>query len=64
MKHNNICVTGIAEEEESEQGVENLLEEMMIENFPNLVNAKSHKSRKFRESQTSWAQRGLHQDTS
>ena len=51
-------------EEESEQGIKNLSEETMIENFPNLVKEKTHKSRKLRESQTSWTQRDLHQDTS
>ena len=36
MKHNNICIMGIPEEE-SEQGIENLFEEIMTKNFPNLV---------------------------
>ena len=36
MKHNNIHIIGIPEEEE-EQGLENLLEKVMMENFPNLM---------------------------
>ena len=37
MKHNNIFIRGIAEGEESEQGIENLSEAIRTENFPNLV---------------------------
>ena len=37
MKYNNICIVGIPEGEESEQGIENLIEEIMTKNFPNLV---------------------------
>ena len=36
---------GIPEGEESEQGIENLFEEIMTENFPNLVKKKKHNSR-------------------
>ena len=36
MKHNNICIMGIPGEE-SEQGIKNLFEEIMTENFLNLV---------------------------
>ena len=36
MKHNNIHIIGIPEEEE-EQGIENLFEKVMMENFPNLM---------------------------
>ena len=35
MKHKNICIIGIPEGEE-EQGIENLFEKVMMENFPNL----------------------------
>ena len=37
MKHNNICIIGISEGEEEEQGIENLFEKVMMENFPNLT---------------------------
>ena len=39
MKHNNIRIIQIPEEEE-EQGKENLFEKVMIENFPNLMREK------------------------
>ena len=38
MKCNNIHIIGIVEEEE--QGVENLFEQVMMENFPNLMREK------------------------
>ena len=37
MKHNNISIMRIPEGEEREQGIEHLFEEIMTENFPNLV---------------------------
>ncbi|KAF6084331.1 hypothetical protein HJG60_008602 [Phyllostomus discolor] len=40
MKCNNICVIGIPEGEEIEQGIENLFKKIMTENFPNLVRKK------------------------
>ena len=40
MKHNNICIIGISEGEEEEQGVENLFEKVIMENFPNLMREK------------------------
>ena len=40
MKHNNICITGIPEGEEEEQGIENLFEKVMMQNFPNLMREK------------------------
>ena len=40
MKHNNICMMGILEGEESKQRIENMSEEIMTENFLNLVNKK------------------------
>ena len=40
MKHNNIRIIGIPEGEEEEQGIENLLEKVMMENFPNLIREK------------------------
>ena len=39
MKRNNIHITGIPEGEE-EQGIENLFERVMMENFPNLRREK------------------------
>ena len=40
MKHNNILIIGIPEGEEEEQGIENLFEKVMMENFPNLMRGK------------------------
>ena len=40
MKHYNMHIMGIPYGEESEQGIQNLTEEIMIENFPNLVKEK------------------------
>ena len=40
MKHNNICIRGIPEGEEEEQGIQNLFEKVMMENFPNLMREK------------------------
>ena len=40
MKGNNICIIGIPEGEEEEQGIENLFEKVMMEYFPNLMRGK------------------------
>ena len=40
MKCNNIRIIGIPEGKEEEQGAENLLEKVMMENFPNLMREK------------------------
>ena len=40
IKYNNIHVIGVPEGKESEQGIEDLFEEIMAENFPNLVKEK------------------------
>ena len=40
MKCNNIHIIGIPEGEEEEQGIENLFEKVMMENFPNLKREK------------------------
>ena len=40
MKRNNICIIGIPEGEEDDQGIENLFEKVMMENFPNLMREK------------------------
>ena len=44
MKWNNIRITEIQEGEEEEQGIENLFEKVMMENFNNLMREKSHKN--------------------
>ena len=45
MKCNNIHITGIPEGEEEEQGIENLFEKVMMENFPNLMRVDFLKAR-------------------
>ena len=40
MKPDNICIIGIPEGQEEEQGIENLFEKVMMENFPNLMREK------------------------
>ena len=40
MKHKNMRIIGIPEGEEEEQGIENLFEKVMMENFPNLRREK------------------------
>ena len=40
MKHNNIHMIGFPEGEERGQVIANLFEEIMAENFPNLLNLK------------------------
>ena len=63
MKRNNSRIIGIPEGEE-EQGIENLLEKVMMENCTNLMREKVTKSRKHRESPARGTQRGPLQDTS
>ena len=50
MKHNNIHMIRIPEGEEEEQGIENLFEKVMMENFPNLMREKSHTNPRITES--------------
>ena len=50
------------EGEEEEQKIENLFEKIIKENFPNLVKEIDIWVQET-ESQTSWTQRGQHQDT-
>ena len=65
FKHSNIRIIGVPEGEEEEQKIENLFEQIMKENFLNLVKEIDfRKSRKLRESQRSWTQGGTHQGTS
>ena len=63
MKHNNIHIIGIPEGEEEEQGIENLFEKLMMENFPNLMREKVAQIQE-RESQARGTQRGPLQDMS
>ena len=58
----NIHVIGVPQKEERETGRENLLEEIMAENFPNLGKER-HPDWGIPEFQTRGTQRRPHQDT-
>ena len=51
IKHTNIRITGVPEEEEKNKGTEKIFEEIIVENFPNM-RKEIIKSRKHRESDT------------
>ena len=62
LKHSNIRIIGVPEGEEEEQKIENLFEQIMKENFPNM--AKKIDFQEVQETQRvqrSWTQRGTHQ---
>ena len=40
MKQNSSHIIGMPDGEEQEQGIENLFEKVMMENFPNLMREK------------------------
>ena len=61
MEHNNIHIIGIPEREEEEQGIENLFEKVMMENFPKLMRKKVTQIQET-ESQSRGTQRGPLQD--
>ena len=64
FKHSNIWIIGFPEGEEEEQEIENLFENLMKENFPDLVKETDFLLRKPRKSQRNCTQRGTHQGTS
>ena len=47
IKHTNIQIIGVPEEEEKKKGYEKIFEEIIVENFPNkekeMVKSKRHK---------------------
>ena len=64
MMCKNICVIGITEGEEEEQGIENLFEKVMMENFPNLRREKVTQIQETQSPKSRGIQRGPLQDTS
>ena len=65
FKHSNIRIIGVTAGKEKEEEIENLFEQTIKENFPNLAKEIDFwKSRKLREPQSSWNQGSTHQDTS
>ena len=61
IKWANLWIVGIPEGEQKENGIENIFEEVMSENFTNF---RTHiiRYRKHRGPHTSWTQTGPHQD--
>ena len=64
MKHNNICIIGIPEGEEKDQGIENLFEKVMTKNFLNLVREKATQVQEAQIVPVKMNQRSPLQDTS
>ena len=67
LKRSNIQIIGVPAGEEEEQKIENLFEQIMKENFPNLakeINFQEVQEAQSQESQRSWTQGGTHQGTS
>ena len=64
MKCNNIHIIGIPEGEKEEQGIENLFEKVMMENFPDLMTEKVTGIQETQKVPTRGTQRGPLQDTS
>ena len=52
IKHNNICIIGVPEGKEREKVAENIFEDIIAENFPNLGERNSHLSPGSTESHT------------
>ena len=52
IKHSNIRIIGVPEEEKKKKGTEKIFEEIIGENFPNMGKEIVIKSRKHRESHT------------
>ena len=52
IKHTNIQMIGIPEEEETKKGYEKIFEEIIVENFPTLKREQSMKSKRHKESHT------------
>ena len=64
MKCNTIHIIGIPAGEEEEQGIENLFEKVMMENFPDLMTEKVTGIQETQKVPTRGTQRGPLQDTS
>ena len=52
IKHTNIGIIGVSEEEEKKKGTEKIFEEVIVENFPNMGKEIVNEARKHRESHT------------
>ena len=52
IKHTNIWIIGVTEEEEKKKGYMKIFEEMIVENFPNMEKERVIKSKRHKESRT------------
>ena len=52
IKHTNIRIIGVPEEEEKKKGYEKMFEEIIVENFPNMEKKIVNKSKRHKESHT------------
>ena len=65
LKHSNIEIIGLPEGEEQRQEIENLFEQIIKENFPNLAKEiEFQEVQEAQRSQPSGTQRGTHKGTS
>ena len=64
MKHNNIHIIGIPEGEKEKQGIENVFEKVIMENFPNLMREKATQIQESQRVPIRGTQRGPLQNTS
>ena len=62
IKCTNIWIIGVQERDEKEKGPENIFEDIIAENFPNM-RKETLKSRKHRGSHTGWTQGESYWDT-
>ena len=60
IKYANLCVIEVPEEEERQKGIENVFEEIMAENFPNLWKETDIQVGKLKDFQTRRTQRHSH----
>ena len=63
IKHTNIQIIGVPEEEEKKKGYEKIFEEIIVECFPNMEKEMSIKSKRHKESHTGKTQGETCQDT-
>ena len=52
IKHTNIRIIGVSEEEEKKKGTEKIFKEIILENFPNMGKEIVNQVQKLRESHT------------
>ena len=63
IKHTNIWIIGVPEEEEKKKGYEKIFEEIIVENFPPHGKGNSESSSRSTESHTGLTQGKTCQDT-